>query len=155
LRGTILWALEGIDLYRPPLGFDAITPPDGYDPFAMICQTCKRPTVRWDAPGVQIGDLAIDCGGLFRLHALRRRWFGGPEAVTMASTRLRWRILGNHMRGNTPPPDPVTRWAHPPHRSRRECCRPGVVASSISGITCLLSPEVVDKSVDGAMLSTG
>jgi hypothetical protein len=42
---------------------DAITLPDGYDPFAMICQTCKRPTVRWDAPGVQTGDLAIDCGG--------------------------------------------------------------------------------------------
>jgi hypothetical protein len=42
---------------------DAITLPDEYDPFAMICQTCKRPTVRWDEPGVQIGDLAIDCGG--------------------------------------------------------------------------------------------
>jgi hypothetical protein len=42
---------------------DAITLPDGYDPFAMICQTCKRPTVRCDALGVQIGDLAIDCGG--------------------------------------------------------------------------------------------
>jgi hypothetical protein len=33
------------------------------DPFAIISQTCKRPTVRYDNPGVQIVDLASDCGG--------------------------------------------------------------------------------------------